>query len=72
MTRGVSDAWDVEALMAHPFAVAHQAIGMTMEYLDCSGAEALAAIGGRAIENRQTLWGVTADLVERRFQFVTR
>ena len=55
--------------MAHPFAVAHQAIGMTMEYLDCSEAEALVAIAARASDNSQALWDVTADLVERRFQF---
>ena len=52
-----------------PFVVVHRAIGMTMEYLNCSGMEALVAIAVRAHETGQALPNVAGDLVERRFRF---
>ena len=56
-------------LATDPFVVVHQAIGMTMEYLNCSGMEAFVEITGRANETGQDLLNVAADLVERRFRF---
>ncbi len=49
--------------------VVHQAIGMTMEYLDCSGAAAFEALMTRAGATGQTVSDVSADVVERRFRF---
>jgi hypothetical protein len=55
--------------MSDPVVVVHQAIGMTMEYLNCSGMDALVAIAVRAHETGQALPNVATDLVERRFRF---
>lgn len=49
--------------------VVHQAIGMTMEYLDCSGLVAFEALITRAAATGQTVSDLSADVVERRFRF---
>jgi len=49
--------------------VVHQAIGMTMEYLDCSGLEAFEALVTRAEASGQTVSDLAGDVVERRFRF---
>lgn len=49
--------------------VVHQAIGMTMEYLDCSGLAAFAALITRAEATGQTVSEFSADVVESRFRF---
>jgi hypothetical protein len=46
--------------------VVHQAIGMTMEYLDCSGLAAFDALIARAEATGQTVSDLSADVVERR------
>ena len=49
--------------------VVHQAIGMTMEYLDCSGLAAFEALIARAELTGQTVSDLSGDVVERRFRF---
>ena len=49
--------------------VVHQAIGMAMEYLDCSGSAAFEALVTRAHATGQTVSDLSADLVERRVRF---
>jgi isopentenyl diphosphate isomerase/L-lactate dehydrogenase-like FMN-dependent dehydrogenase len=49
--------------------VVYQAIGMTMEYLDCSGLAAFEALMTRAAATGQTVSDLSADVVERRFRF---
>ena len=44
----------------------HQAIGMTMEYLDCSGLAAFEALITRAEATGQSVSDLSADIVERR------
>jgi hypothetical protein len=46
-----------------------QAIGMTMEYLDCSGLAAFEALIMRAEVTGQTVSELSADVVGRRFRF---
>ena len=47
----------------------HQAIGMTMEYLDCSGLVAFEALIAQAQATGQTISDLSRDVVERRFRF---
>jgi len=51
-----------------PGVVLFQAIGMTMEYLDCSERDALLALL-EAREAPQTLTDVAVEVVERRLRF---
>jgi len=51
------------------WAVVHQAIGMTMEYLDCSGLAAFEALITQAEATRQSVSDLSADVVERRIRF---
>ena len=53
-----------------PLAILFQAIGMTMEYLDCSEGVALIALL-QAREAAQTLADVAVEVVERRLRFPT-
>jgi len=48
--------------------VVHQAIGMTMEYLDCSGRAAFEALMTQAEASGQTVSDLSGDVVERRFR----
>jgi len=64
----MSDASGVDATTWN-WVVVHQAIGMTMEYLDCSGLAAFEALMGQADVTRQTLSDLSSDVVERRFRF---
>jgi hypothetical protein len=64
----VSDASGVGA-PTWSWVVVHQAIGMTMEYLDCSGLAAFEALMTRAAATGQTLSDLSCDVVERRFRF---
>ena len=52
-----------------PIEVLHQAVGMTMEHLNCSGTEAYTALLTRARETGRSPLIVAADVVERRFRF---
>ena len=65
----MGDAPRIEAPVHGPMVVVHQAVGMTMEYLDCSGQEAFAALIARAGETGRSPMDVAADVVERRFRF---
>jgi hypothetical protein len=47
----------------------HQAIGMTMEYLDCSGRAAFEALIAQATATGQTVSDLSRHVVERRFRF---
>jgi hypothetical protein len=49
--------------------VVHQAIGMTMEYLDCSGRAAFNALIAQGGNRGQNLSEFSADVVARRFRF---
>lgn len=49
--------------------VVHQAIGMTMEYLDCSGLAAFEALITQAEATGRTVTDLSSDVVERRFRF---
>jgi hypothetical protein len=51
------------------WAVVFQAIGMTMEYLDCSGSAAFEALVRRADATDRTVSDLSADVVERRVRF---
>jgi hypothetical protein len=64
----VSDASGGRAT-AWSWVAVHQAIGMTMEYLDCSGLAALEALATRAEATGQSVSDVSTDVVERRFRF---
>lgn len=48
-------------------AVLHQAVGMFMEYLDCSGPKAFEALTAFAVLARRDTVELAADVVERRF-----
>ncbi len=48
------------------WAVMHQAIGMAMEYLDCSGLAAFEALINLAKATGQTVSDLSSDVVERR------
>lgn len=48
--------------------VIHQAIGMTMEYLGCSGLAAFEALIAQADARSQTVSDLSADVVERKFR----
>ncbi len=48
--------------------VMHQAIGMTMEYLDCSGHAAFEALITLAKATGQTVSDLSRDVVERRIR----
>ena len=50
----------------------HQAIGMTMEYLDCSGLEAFETLIRQAKATGQNVSDLSSDVVERRFRFPDR
>jgi hypothetical protein len=49
-------------------AIIYQAVGMTMEYLGCSGLLALETLNERSEQTGQPLFGVALDVVHRRFQ----
>ncbi len=49
-------------------AVMHQAVGMTMEYLDCSGLTALEALHARSEQTGQNILTVAVDVVRCRFR----
>jgi hypothetical protein len=49
--------------------VVHQAIGMAMEELACSGLVAFLALVRRAEATGQTVSDLSRDVVERRFRF---
>jgi hypothetical protein len=55
--------------VAWSWAAVFQAIGMTMEYLDCSGHAAFEALVMRAEGTGQTVSELSADVVGRRFRF---
>lgn len=48
--------------------VMHQAIGMAMEYLDCSGPAAFEALITLAKATGQTVSDLSSDVVERRIR----
>ena len=48
-------------------AVVHQAVGMFMEYLDCSGPKAFEALAALSVLTRRDTLELAADVVERRF-----
>ncbi len=48
--------------------VVHQAIGMMMEYLDCSGLSAFEALITQAEASGQAVSDLSGDVVERRFR----
>jgi isopentenyl diphosphate isomerase/L-lactate dehydrogenase-like FMN-dependent dehydrogenase len=64
----VSDASGVGAA-TWSWVVVHQAIGMTMEYLDCSGLAALEALIAQAGATGQNVSDFSTDVVERCFRF---
>lgn len=49
--------------------VVHQAVGMTMEYLQCSASEAYDVLVDRAAATRQGIKFIAGDVVERRLRF---
>ena len=49
-------------------AVMYEAVGMTMEYLDCSGLTALEALHARSEQTGQNILTVAVDVVQRRFR----
>jgi hypothetical protein len=49
-------------------AVVHAAIGMTMEYADCSGLRAVEVLNARAREIGQPLVEVAVGVLQRRFR----
>jgi len=49
--------------------VVHQAIGMTMEYLDCSGLAAFETLIKQAKATGRSVFDLADDVVERRFRF---
>jgi hypothetical protein len=55
--------------MTWSWVVVHQAIGMTMEYQDCSGPAAFEALITREKATGQTVSDLSADVVERRIPF---
>ena len=48
--------------------VMHQAVGTTMECLDCSGLAALEALQARSEQTGQNILTVAVDVVRRRFR----
>ena len=52
----------------HAVAVVHQAIGMTMEYLDCPSVVALQVLEAQAEQTGQPITTVAADVIERRYR----
>ena len=64
----MSDASGVGATTWN-WVVVHQAIGMTMEFLGCSGLAAFEALMAQADTTGQTLSDLSSDVVERRFRF---
>lgn len=52
----------------HARAVVYEAIGMTMEYLGCSGLAAFEALNAHSEQTGESLVTVAVDVIDRRYR----